>query len=145
MARLAWRGDFLGNGSLGGVNRELARAVVARDGRGLVPLGEPTPAVEAALGVAPRRREALASGTTDVTLRHRWPPYVMNPHEGRYVHIQPWEMGAAPRVFAEELAARADEVWCYSRYVQDIYLAAGFAPARVHVIPLGIDPAVFHP
>ena len=53
---IAWRGDFLGNASLARVNRELTRAMIAA-GIDVLPLGEPTPDVERALGLAPRRCE----------------------------------------------------------------------------------------
>jgi glycosyltransferase involved in cell wall biosynthesis len=110
-----------------------------------VPCGETTPAVEQLLGLTPRRREDIPHDLPAIVLRHRWPPRFMNPARARYVHIQPWEYGHAPRSWIEALRARADSVWCNSRYVRDVYVASGIDPARVAILPHGIDPAVYHP
>ncbi len=59
--------------------------------------------------------------------------------------MQPWEFGSLPRSWVESLQDAADEIWCYSTYVANEYLDAGFAAERVHVVPLGIDPGVFYP
>jgi len=146
IARLAWHGEFVGEGSLARVNRYLALALLANRSVEIVPCGEPSPALERLLGVVPRRREELAAdGTPHVTLRHRWPPHFMNPGDGYNVHMQPWEFGALPADWIEPLRERADAVWCYSHYVRNIYVAAGLDPARVAVLPLGFDPGTYHP
>ncbi len=45
----------------------------------------------------------------------------------------------------EGAKAVADEVWCYSTYIADMYVRAGIARERVHVVPLGYDPQIFKP
>ena len=145
--RIAWHGDFLGEGSLARANRNLARAVLSADpGVDVIPFGEPMPIVEEALGLPLRRPESIPDdGVPTVTFRHRWPPSFMNPRSGYYVHQQPWEFGVVPRAWADPLTARADDVWCDTEYVRETYLAAGVPPERVHVTPLGFDPAVYNP
>ena len=112
----------------------------------VVPFGEPTPAVEQLFGL-PVRAPAGGAGavTPEITLRHRSPPAFMNPHTGYYVHIQPWEFGVAPLAWSRALARRADDVWCYTEHVRRAYLDAGLPAERLHVIPLGFDPSVYHP
>src|SRR5262249_11258825 len=79
-----------------------------------------------------------------VHVRHRWPPRLDPPAQGRWVLMQPWEFGSLPNAWLPMLR-RVDEVWAYSRSVRDCYLEAGVPPERVHVIPLGVAPDVFHP
>jgi len=144
--RIAWHGEFVGEGSLARVNRNLVRALLPGGTIDVVPCGEPLPGVEEMLGLNPRRREDLppAAGP-EVTIRHRWPPHFMRPQDGRYVHMQAWEFGAIPAAWIAGLRERADAVWCYSSYVRDMYVAGGLDPARVAVLSLGFDPAVYHP
>ena len=102
--------------------------------------------LEQMLGLPVRRREDVAAdGVPMVVLRHRWPPQFMDPPAGWYVHVQPWEFGAAPQVWIDALRERADAVWCYSTYVRDLYVAGGLDAERVAVVPLGFDPLVYHP
>ncbi len=146
-ARIAWYGDFVGEGSLARVNRNLARALLARGDVAIVPYCEPLAGAAAALGVEPARAEddPHDDGVPLIVLRHKWPPNFMNPARGYYVHLQPWEFGVAPQAWAERLEARADDVWCYSAFVRNTYLAAGVSAERLHVVSLGYDPEVYHP
>jgi glycosyltransferase involved in cell wall biosynthesis len=142
---LFWRGDFLGEGSLARVNRCLAAALLA-EGVRVVPWGEPTTAIEQKLGLEPQPIEAAApDGEPVLTLRHRWPPEFLRPARGPYVHMQPWEYGAIPARWIDGVAAGADDVWCYSTFVRDRYLESGIRADRVHVVPLGYDPAIYDP
>ncbi len=143
--RIAWHGQFSGEGSLARVNRLLARALLAQGGVDVIPCGEPTPAVEALLGLPARRLEDIpADDAARVTLRHRWPPRFLAPAGGPYVHVQPWEYGAAPVDWMDALRGRADDVWCYTEHVRRTYVESGMPADRTHVIPLGFDPAVYH-
>lgn len=142
---LFWRGDFIGEGSLARVNRFLAAALLA-EGVRVVPWGEPATAVEQQLGIDPHPIEAAVAGNDAVlTLRHRWPPEFLRPARGRYVHMQPWEYGAIPARWIDALAGGADDVWCYSTFVRDRYVESGIPADRVHVVPLGYDPAIYDP
>jgi hypothetical protein len=58
--------------------------------------------------------------------------------------VQPWEYGSIPKGWLEALG-QVDEVWAYTEYVRDCYLAAGVPAERVHVVPLGVDCERFSP
>jgi glycosyltransferase involved in cell wall biosynthesis len=143
--RLLWRGDFLPNHSIAVVNRKLAQAMVALDTLEIIPQGEPVPQVEETLGLIPCRLEDLAPADHLVTIKHQWPPQYLRPKSGYSVHIQPYEYGAIPNKWLEQTLRLADDVWCYTNYVRNLYIEAGLPESRAHVVPLGFDPAVFHP
>jgi len=143
---VAWHGQFDGEGSLARVNRHLARALLAAGACDIIPCGEPSPRVEALLGLPARRREQIpADGAALVSLRHRWPPHVLAPSAGHAIHVQPWEYGAVPAAWIERLRARTDEVWCYTEHVRQTYVTSGMPPERTHVVPLGFDPLIYRP
>ena len=143
--RLHWRGDFLPNHSIARVNRMLVEKMVERDAVDIIPQGEPMPNVEDALGIVPRRLEDLAPAERLVTIKHQWPPLFLRPKRGHSVHIQPYEYGAIPTSWMEQTLRLADDVWCYTDYVKKLYVDAGLPEHRAHVIPLGFDPAIYHP
>jgi glycosyltransferase involved in cell wall biosynthesis len=137
-------GDFVAGGSLGVVNRNLARALLrCRE-------------LDVAIRTEPNRRRLCGNDevleplrtkrfdATDVTIRHRWPPALSDVPSGYYVQIQPCEYGALPKAWTHWRDV-VDDVWCYSTYVAQQYLDAGFPSGSVHVVPLGIDPEIFHP
>ena len=143
-ARIEWHGDFVGDGSLARVNRLLAGALISSGAVDVVPHGEPLANLSSVLPSGTNVR-GVSAGLPSIMLRHRWPPRFMNPSRVHYVHMQPWEFGSVPRAWVERLAARADDVWCYSHHVLRGYAEAGLSPERLHVIPLGFDPTVYHP
>src|SRR5205085_1907080 len=61
------------------------------------------------------------------------------------VVVQPWEFGSLPKDWLGPLRDQADEAWVHSRAVRDCYVQSGVPADRVHLIPLGVDPAVFRP
>ena len=77
-----------------------------------------------------------------VEVRHQWPPDWSAPRQGAWVAIQPWEFGGLPDEWVRDLE-RVDEVWCYTSYVRDCYIASGVPAERVRVVPLGVDTEVF--
>ena len=58
--------------------------------------------------------------------------------------IQPWEFGVLPADWTLRLGS-VDEVWVYSDYVRRVYIDSGVDPAKVKIVPLGIDPEKFKP
>ncbi len=143
--RLSWEGDIDGLHSLGLINRSLCRALHRRGidlglstGGGIVAPERLMPDAE----LEARRDRPPAGGPPQVWVAHRWPPRLDRPPEGKWAFFQPWEYGSLPRSW-REAAGRADEVWAYSRSVRDVYLEAGIAPDRVHVVPLGVDSKIF--
>jgi glycosyltransferase involved in cell wall biosynthesis len=61
------------------------------------------------------------------------------------VVIVPWEYGAVPRVWVEQIESNVDELWVPSRFVRDVFVRAGVCAHRVAVIPNGVDTKVFTP
>jgi glycosyltransferase involved in cell wall biosynthesis len=82
--------------------------------------------------------------TTEITVRHEWPPRWDKPQRGAWVLIQPWEFGSIPAEWAAE-ARKVDEIWCYSRYVLGLYSSAGVLPEKLRLLPLGFNPQLHHP
>lgn len=138
-----WIGSFLDHGSLSHVNRELTAALAREPGVTIrrVHKGAPSaPGFEALARELSARPEGLAA----VTIRHAWPPDWSRPAQGKLVVIQPWEYGALPTDWVRGASA-VDEFWVPSRYVQQLYGDSGIAPAKVRVVPNGVDPTRFHP
>ena len=124
-----WVGDQSTASSLSTINREVgerlraAHSELALERRaGDSPLGDaPTPHVP------------------EVEVRHQWPPDFTRPAGGRLALIQPWEFGSLPRDWQAPLQHLVDEIWVPSAFTRDMYLGAGVAPDRVHVVPNGVD------
>ncbi len=119
--RLAARGHELaviptGSGAGDGIHPALAKYVRERPGRGDV-----------------------------VHVRHQWPPSFEPPPAGHWVIMQPWEFGSIPASWVGPMASVVDEVWAYTTWVRDCYVAAGVPADRVRVVPAGVDPDVFRP
>ena len=142
--KAAWEGSFLDWGSLSHVNRELTRRLAAHRQGPLALAGAVPAVVPPELAELAGRLEAKAPADAAVTVRHEWPPRWDAPASGAWVLMQPWEYGVLPVEWAAE-AARVDEVWAYSHYVRRVYVNSGVAAAKVKVVPLGIDPELFHP
>ncbi|MCS6860245.1 MAG: tetratricopeptide repeat protein, partial [Abditibacteriales bacterium] len=78
-------------------------------------------------------------------VRHLWPPNFERPARGAFILIQPWEFGFLPVDWVEGIARSVDEVWTHSHYVREVYLRSGVDPEKVQMIPLGVNPDLFHP
>jgi GT2 family glycosyltransferase/glycosyltransferase involved in cell wall biosynthesis/Tfp pilus assembly protein PilF len=129
---VAWEGTFLDFGSLSHVNREVAKCLATQNGIELNRIGELAPSKQA------------SSKTTQVTVRHQWPPNWDRPKQGALVIIQPWEFGALPSLWVK-LASNVDEFWVPSNYVRKVYTDSGIPAEKVVVIPNGVDPAQYRP
>jgi glycosyltransferase involved in cell wall biosynthesis len=124
-----WVGDHGHNTSLSIINRHACDALdgverVDREGRRLDP---PLP------------------HAADVEVRHQWPPDLSPAASGRLAVIQPWEFGAVPREWVEQIEANVDELWVPSEFVRAMYVASGVEPGHVHVVPNGVDLQRFRP
>ena len=75
----------------------------------------------------------------DVHVRHRWPPDLTRPVARRFVLLQPWEYSRVPEAWVRGIAQGVDELWVHSRFVRDAYIHSGVDPARIALIPLGVD------
>ena len=146
--RVNWEGPFFAPSSLAHVNRELALALIdtGRCDLGLVPFESDRFDAEDPRFAALRERMNRPVSDADVHVRHRWPPDLSRVPSGRLALMQPWEFGRVPRAWVEAVAAGVvEQVWAYTRYVRDCYLDSGVDPARVAIVPLGIDADRFRP
>ena len=143
-----WEGDFFQWHSLAYVNRELCLRLLDKGAElALVPSGHThfLPASQPRFAALVPRAFAPLTRTADVHIRHFFPPRLERPDEGKFVLIQPWEYGFLPTKWLEPIRDNVDEVWCYSRYVKEVYVASGIAPEKLHLLPLGVDAQVFTP
>ncbi|MEW6158990.1 MAG: glycosyltransferase [Verrucomicrobiota bacterium] len=146
--QVAWEGSFLDFGSLSLVNRELTRQLGRQPHLHVVCVGKngiaPEHAEDRELQEMARRLRFEAPAKTQVTIRHAWPPNWQQPKQGAWIQMQPWEFGRLPKEWVAE-SGRVHEFWVYSEYVRRVYVDSGVDPSKVKVVPLGIDPARFHP
>ena len=147
-----WSGAFFAHHSLAYVNREMSLALMddpafagqfdlcldERGSRGFAVDGDPR---------LQRLADAIGHDPSEVkaVVRHQWPPDFQSPASGRFVLCQPWEFGSLPREWVTQIDRCVDEVWAYTEAVRQTYIDSGVPARKVRVVPLGIDPARFHP
>ncbi len=145
---VAWDGSFLDLGSLSHVNRELTRELARQPQIQLTRLGNIAALNGGAqypeLVAVARELQPVAPPNTQVTVRHAWPPNWTAPASGAWVLIQPWEYGRIPAEWVRN-CQRVDEVWVPSACAQRMYVESGVPAEKVHVVPNGINPSIFHP
>lgn len=145
---VAWEGTFLDYGSLSHVNRELTRRLDQQRGVRLARVApNAIPAAlrhDATMQSVARRLVAEAPAETQITVRHAWPPNWQRPERGAWVLIQPWEFGTLPQDWINPLAD-VDEIWVPSDYVRRVYVDSGVNPAKVKIVPNGVNPERFRP
>jgi glycosyltransferase involved in cell wall biosynthesis len=129
-----WVGDHGAHTSLSIVNDAVTSRLAGTGGARV----QRTTAAGAAL-------DAPLPHAADVEVRHRFPADLRPAPSGRLAVIQPWEFGALPRAWVAPMRDEVDELWVPSAYVREMYLAAGVAPDRVHVVPNGVDLERFRP
>ncbi|MBI3416683.1 MAG: glycosyltransferase [Verrucomicrobia bacterium] len=145
---VAWEGSFLDFGSLSYVNREFAQQLSKLPGVQLTCVGQNTTSAQApsdaSLRDFARRLKPQASKQTQLTIRQAWPPDWTAPERGAWVMMQPWEFGVLPAEWVKQLG-KVDEAWVNSHHTRRAYIDSGVDPAKVKVVPLGIDPEHFRP
>lgn len=63
---------------------------------------------------------------------------------GRKIAYTVWESTRLPDDWLAPLAA-ADRIWTATAWGKRVFAANGFDPARIDVVPEGVDPKAFHP
>jgi len=146
---VCWEGPQLINHSLALVNREMEMALIesGRAGLSILPVGADTFA--SGLNARDRRLKQYygcdSRANVHVHVRHQWPPNWEPPDEGHFVVIQPWEYGSVPVEWVQKINTLADEVWCPSAFVRELYVQSGVEASRAHVVPNGVDTELFKP
>ncbi len=141
-------GPFLEHSSLARINREISMSLI--QSRAFDVALEPTGYVSGAIGAKDAIEPIKAALTrrperVDLTIRHQWPPDFGRPECGKLAVILPWEYGAIPQMWVNQINRNVDEVWVPSKFVQRVLLRSGVLEDRVRVIPNGIDLEVFNP
>jgi len=149
MLRGYWEGPFFVHSSLAQVNREMTLALLRETNCDLGLIASEPDQFD---GLGNLRYTPLAvrmgqppQGAVDFHLRHRWPPDVAKPSEGKLVLIQPWEYGSILKSWVEPMRANVDQIWAYTSYVRQVYIDSGFPAEQVKVVPLGVDVDRFNP
>ncbi|HEY3612972.1 MAG TPA: glycosyltransferase, partial [Gaiellales bacterium] len=124
-----WVGDQSTASSLSTINREVGERLRADHPE----IALERRATDGPLGDAPTPH------APEVEVRHQWPPDLTRPAAGRLALVQPWEFGSLPADWQQGLCDDVDEVWVPSGFVRSMYLEAGVAADRVHVVPNGVD------
>jgi len=146
---LCWEGPQLVNHSLALVNREIELALIAADEVDLTIL--PVGRDDFGWALEPKSSKLVShygrhlDKSTDVHVRHQWPPNWNAPQQGHWVVIQPWEYGSLPATWVEKINEGVDDVWVPSEYVRKVYVDSGVDPSIVQVIPNGVDTQFFRP
>jgi glycosyltransferase involved in cell wall biosynthesis len=141
-------GPFFEYSSLARINREMAASLLQSPAQDVCL--EPSTSARLLPQVMPAG-DALASAMLrhparlDLTIRHQWPPDFRRPCRGKLAVILPWEYGAVPRVWVDQIERNIDELWVPSRFLRDVFVRAGVSNERIQVIPNGVDPRLFSP
>ncbi len=146
-----WQGGIFSVHSLARVNRELIQALLTLDPDWQVHLiaRESGDSIESAAGHPLRRYLLLGENPPpangwQVWVRHQFPPdWSLSPVP--LAVIQPWEFGAAPRDWVEQIRARHAQLWTPSRFVYETFLQAGVPETQLRLVPNGVNPDQFHP
>jgi len=148
--RVRWEGLFWKHSSLAHVNREICRLLCDTPQVELSFVDTRTssdfdPTADNRLSSLFSRGSHPLSGPADIHVKQDFPPQMTRVREGRFALMQPWEFGYLPYEWVEPIIQNVDEVWCNSHFVRTVYANSGIPEDRLQLIPLGIDPAVFHP
>jgi glycosyltransferase involved in cell wall biosynthesis len=144
---VVFEGPFLEHSSLARVNREVARGLQASNSFEVSiepssPSGHPARFLSNGSSVTEYLHKHLQR--IDLTVRHQWPPDFRRPPTGKLAVILPWEYGAVPQVWIEQIERNVDELWVPSNFVRGVFVRNGVESKRVVVIPNGYDPAIFN-
>ncbi|PKL80567.1 MAG: hypothetical protein CVV27_00170 [Candidatus Melainabacteria bacterium HGW-Melainabacteria-1] len=148
--RIRWEGDVLNYHSLGAVNRELLKQVLAQGDMEVEirNFSDPSYLPEPGNEDYPLLQHLYKplSGAPQLTVRHHWPPDFGLPQSpGHWVMIQPWEFGALPERWIYNMNKFVDQVWVPSDYVRQSYLRSGLLPDKVAVVSNGVDTDSYSP
>ncbi len=141
-------GSFFEHSSLARINREIGAALLKSGGFDvtLEPFDHPMLPVEK-IPSGKFLAEAMSHHPKhlDLTIRHHWPPNFQKPPRGKLAVIVPWEFGAVPRIWVQEIELNVDELWVPSDFVRRVFIRSGVSEGRVQVIPNGFDAKIFTP
>lgn len=138
-----WEGRLFQHHSLASANREIVGRLVHDEGLDLDLVVQEHPQQAPSPTLVPWTLPSPSAPA--VTVRHQWPPDLTPVAEGRLVLVQPWEYGGLPDSWVSALQQHVDEAWVYTSWLRDCYLRSGVPAEKVHIVPLGVDTALFTP
>jgi len=145
---ILFSGPFFEHTSLGRINRELAASIVRGSSCRLRLEPSSCSAMFPRLFPQGERLESAILGPLqhlDLTIRHQWPPDFGRPTAGKLAVVLPWEYGAVPRAWVQEIEGQVDELWVPSHFVRGALQRSGVLRTPIEVLPNGFDAATFAP
>jgi len=138
-----WEGPGYAYSSLAGINRRWLTALAQDPELELawLPFEPPEQPPDEAL----QALQTLPWLAPEIFVAHRWPPRSTAPQAGRWVNIFPWEFGVIPQRWAQDMNQGLDAIWVPSRFVAHSFAISGVDPARLVVIPNGVDTELYRP
>jgi glycosyltransferase involved in cell wall biosynthesis len=152
---LFWESPPFAHHSFSTVTREAGKALLRRSEIDLVlfPNGpsefDPAPFPEFASLIAVCAQNKLASGRPasgprPIMVRLQFPLRPFPPPRATWVVYHPWEYSRAS-LASVEVMNRAREIWTTSQFCVEAFVRSGVPAKKIHIIPNGIDPAVYQP
>jgi glycosyltransferase involved in cell wall biosynthesis len=84
----------------------------------------------------------------DVTVHHDYTRHFTSyrpPDAGALVAVRTSDFGPYPPAWAEKINSEFDQLWVHTHWIREQAVASGIDPARVRIVPHGVDAAVFRP
>jgi glycosyltransferase involved in cell wall biosynthesis/predicted Zn-dependent protease len=148
--KISWCGLQLFHGRPGTVNRESCLELMRRGHTlSLVPGCSAFHVEEFDIAHSPKYKKLAASfyeqfqRQAHVNISSRWHPSYIEQPADRQVLFNTWWSGSIPIDWVRPISEYVDEVWVPSEFVRQNFSAA--CGDKVHVVPIGFDPAVYHP
>ena len=143
---IIWEGSVMGNNSLAIVNKNIASELENYDiNLRIIPYEIDVLNEENLDSNIKKIIHNPLFRSPDIYIRHHWPPNFDTPASDKFVVMQPWEFGNIPEEWVKKINEGIMEVWVYSNYNKECYVKSGVPENKIHVIPLGIDPAIYNP
>lgn len=67
------------------------------------------------------------------------------PRSVKCVAVRTWDFGPFPPVWVEKINREFDQYWAHSNWIAELARRSGVRADLIRLVPLGIDPEVFHP
>lgn len=84
----------------------------------------------------------------DFTVHHDYRRHFTDfapPDGGALVAVRTSDFGPYPPAWVEKINSEFDQLWVHTEWIKEQAIASGIDPARVRLVPLGVDTAVFRP
>jgi glycosyltransferase involved in cell wall biosynthesis len=84
----------------------------------------------------------------DYTIHHDYTSHFTRftpPDSGFCIAVRTSDFGPYPPAWAAKISEEFDQLWVHTEWIRQQAVAGGIDPARVRVVPLGVDPAIFRP